>query len=289
MNNYETTLRHQVVINGVRTPVLEAGPHESAEAVVFVHGNPGAGEDWAELVAAVGSFTRALAPDMPGFGRADKPNDFPYTVPGHAAHLGALIETMGLRRVHLVLHDFGGPWGLFWAAQRPEMLASVTLFNTGVLPDYRWHYMARLWRTPGIGELVQAMTTRASARLLLKHGNPRGLPRKFIDRMYDDYDAATRRAVLRLYRATPRPGGLVREWSSILRPLNLPALVIWGAADPYIGVKYAQRQREAFPSAKIVVLPDSGHWPYADNPIVVRDELVPFLERQTAGCRSVVS
>ena len=283
MNNYETTLRHQVVINGVRTPVLESGPQESAEAVVFVHGNPGAGADWAGLVAAVGSFTRALAPDMPGFGRADKPNDFPYTVPGYAAHLGALIDTMGLRRVHLVLHDFGGPWGLSWAAQRPEMLASMTLINTGVLPGYRWHYMARLWRTPGIGELVQAMTTRASARLLLKHGNPRGLPRDFIDRMYDDYDAATRRAVLRLYRATPHLGGLAREWSSILRPLDVPALVIWGARDPYIGVEYAPRQREAFPSAEIVVLPDSGHWPYADNPIAVRDTLVPFLERQQPG------
>jgi pimeloyl-ACP methyl ester carboxylesterase len=119
---------------------------------------------------------------MPGFGQADKPADFSYTVQGYADYLAGLIQALGIRRVHLVLHDFGGPWGLAWAAAHPDSFASVVLINTGLLLGYRWHYLARIWRMPMIGELFQMTATRPGFHLLLKHGNPRGLPREFVDR-----------------------------------------------------------------------------------------------------------
>lgn len=136
---------------GIRSPVLRAGKAQSAEAVVFVHGNPGSSSDWAELVEAVAPFSRALAPDMPGYGQADKPADFDYTVAGYARHLGTMLDAEGVKRTHLVLHDFGGPWGLAWAADQPERVASVTLINIGVMPGYRWHCLARIWRTRWLG------------------------------------------------------------------------------------------------------------------------------------------
>jgi hypothetical protein len=43
------------------------------------------------------------------------------------------------------MHDFGGPWGLGWAASNPKGVASITCINTGALPGYRWHYLARIW------------------------------------------------------------------------------------------------------------------------------------------------
>ncbi|MGH3837640.1 MAG: hypothetical protein ACRDTH_22700 [Pseudonocardiaceae bacterium] len=52
------------------------------------------------------------------------------------------------------------------------MLASVTLVNIGVLRGYRWHYLARIWRTPVLGEAFMRMTTRPAARLLLRLGKP---------------------------------------------------------------------------------------------------------------------
>src|SRR5262245_21773377 len=113
-------VRQRVVrVAGVRSPVLEAGPPAAEEAVVFVHGNPGSSGDWEELVGRVGEFGRAVALDMPGFGRADKPDDFDYTVSGYAGHLGGCLAELEVRRAHLVLHDFGGPWSLAWAAAHP--------------------------------------------------------------------------------------------------------------------------------------------------------------------------
>jgi pimeloyl-ACP methyl ester carboxylesterase len=265
-------------VHGIRSPMIEAGSPEAPEAAVFVHGNPGSSRDWERLVAAVGEHGRALALDMPGFGRADKPLDFDYTVGGYAAFLAGALRGLGVERAHIVGHDFGGPFALAWAAANPDSFASAVMINTGVLLGYRWHALARIWRTPLAGELFQATATRAGFRLLLRRGNPRGLPREFIDRMYDDYDRATRRAVLRLYRSTPP--GFGEALAPRLRELDRPALVLWGAADPYIPVEQAERQRESFPRAEVIVLERSGHWPFVDDPEAVERALVPFLRER---------
>jgi pimeloyl-ACP methyl ester carboxylesterase len=270
-----------VVVDAVRAPVREAGPEGNEEAVVFVHGNPGSSRDWDDLLVRTGTFARAVAPDMPGFGRADKPEGFEYTIQGYGRFLGGALEALGVRRAHLVLHDFGSPWGLAWAAAHPNAVGSVVLLNMGVLIGYRWHYLARIWRTPVLGELFQATTTLAGFRLLLRHGNPRGLPHDFVERMYRDLDRGTKRAVLRLYRATP--AGLFEAPLPAMRELDPPTLVVWGRHDPYLPVRYAEAQRQAFPSAEIVVLDGSGHWPFADDPERVAELVVPFLRRQTAA------
>ena len=278
-----TLRRGQAEVDGIRSPLLEGGPlgiGQAEEAVVFVQGNPGSSEDWDDLAGRVSEFAPVLAPDMPGFGTAEKPRDFPHTVSRYAAHLGRLLDQCGVRRAHLVVHDFGGPWGLTWAAENPDSLASVTLIDTGVLPDYRWHWLARIWRTPGLGELVMATTTRPAFRLLLRQGNPKGLPRAFVERMYEDFDRDTRYAVLRLYRASGNLGDGTRALSAALRPLEVPALVIWGRHDPYVAVEQAERQRETFPTAEVVILDGSGHWPFADDPEATAGALVPFLQRQ---------
>ena len=267
--------RALVTLKGVTSPCLEAGA--GPEAVLFVHGNPGAAEDWRELVAAAGEFMAAVAPDMPGFGGADKPADFNYTIEGYAQHLHALVEHLKLQRIHLVLHDFGGPWGLTYAAQHPEKIASVTLINTGVLRGYRWHFMGRLWRLPLIGEFVMATTSRFGFGLVLKRGNPQGLPADAIDRMYRDFDANTRRAVLRLYRASSDVEGYSNGVRDALLPRDIPALVLWGRHDVYIPSVYAWRQRETFPSAEVLMLPDSGHFPHLDDPRAVEGPLTSFL------------
>src|SRR5579862_2881752 len=142
-------------IDRVNTPVFDSGPGGASEAVVFVHGNPGPSDDWATFAPDVARFARVVAMDMPGYGRADRPRAFDYTVAGYARHLGRLIDTLGISRAHLVLHDFGGAWGLGWAVQHPTSVASVTLVNTGILAGYRWHKYARIWQTPVIGELFQ--------------------------------------------------------------------------------------------------------------------------------------
>jgi pimeloyl-ACP methyl ester carboxylesterase len=272
--------RDRLAVGAVSTRLIEAGPAEAAEAMVFVHGNPGSADDWERLAAAVGETgTRAVAFDLPDFGETEAAPGFEHMSEGYAGFVGEALAALGIERVHLVLHDFGGPIGLVWAATDPDALASVTLIDTGILPGYKWHRLARIWRTPVLGELFQATATRGAFRFLVNRDEPRGLPREFLDGMYDHYDRRTKRAVLKLYRATDDPGAASAELTALMAPRDLPALVIWGEADAYLPASYAARQREAFPSADVHVLPASGHWPFADAPETVERLLVEFVSR----------
>jgi pimeloyl-ACP methyl ester carboxylesterase len=269
--------RTRLQVGETSTRAITAGPSDSSEAVVFVHGNPGSADDWEQLVAATGEMGRAVSFDLPDFGDTVAPAGFQHTVESYAKFLDELIRTLGIERVHLVLHDFGGPIGLAWMGANADRLESITLIDIGLMPDYRWHFLARVWRTPVLGEIFQATATRPAFRWLVGRGEPRGLPREFTNRMYDHYDRRTRRAVLGLYRATDEPGEGARELAALMAPRDIPALVIWGEGDIYVPSSYAARQRDAFPSAEVHVLPDSGHWPFADAPDAVKRLLVDFL------------
>lgn len=275
MNN-QTIDPTAVAINGINTLIRDAGG-DGNTAVVLMHGNPGSGADWHSIMPRVAAFSRVLAPDMPGFGRSEKPADFNYTVEGYATHLDALLTQRGIDKAHLVLHDFGGPWGLAWASMNPQKVASLTLVNIGIMKGYRWHYLAKLWRAPLIGEFFMATTTRAGFSLLLKHGNPRGLPKAYLDEMFDNFDRGTKRAVLKLYRATSQLGEAAQVFHEALSPLDLDTLVVWGKRDPYVPYKYAERQKETFPRASVHYMEDSGHWPFIDNPARFEEIVLPHL------------
>ncbi len=277
------TLTTQAIhVDGVRSPVRSCAPEgqeRAAEAVVFVHGNPGSSEDWNGLLPQVGAFARAIAPDMPGYGKADRPDGFDYTVAGYARHLGGLLDQLGATRVHFVLHDFGGPWGLQYAADHPDRVASLTLLNMGAMPGYRWHRFARIWRTPILGEIFQLTATRGAFGLLLNNDNPKPFPKEFVDRMYEDADWPMKKAVLKLYRATDDVGDLTARLAEQLKPHNLPALVIWGDGDAYLPVSYAEQQSQYF-DARIHILPGCGHWPMIDDPEKVSELALPFLRER---------
>jgi pimeloyl-ACP methyl ester carboxylesterase len=186
-----------------------------------------------------------------------------------------------VQRAHLVLHDFGGPWGLAWAIAHPDRFASAVMIDTGVLIGFELHRTGRMWATPVLGELVMAATTRSAFRRALTRGEGRPLPADFIDRMYDDYDRGTRRMVLRLYRNRTNDA-VLEAAADALAELDRPALVLWGGHDHFVPRHHAEQQRRAFPRAEVVVLEDSGHWPFADDPEGTAGAVIPFLREQTA-------
>lgn len=272
----------RLTVAGVTTSVLVGGDGQPGEAVVFVHGNPDAGGDWMPLMTRIAAFATVVAPDLPGFGSADKGAEFDYTIEGYARFLHGVITALGVDRVHLVAHDFGGLFAATWAAEHPDRVASVTFINTGVLIGYRWHRLARVWRTPLLGELMMRLTTPTVGRLVIGHDNP-GLSAQWADIVARHLaPPQTKRAVLRLYRSSQ-----TREIEKLvprLRERDHDALVVFGDADVYIPVEQAGRQRQPFPRAEIRVLTGVGHWSWLEQPDQVAAHLVPFL-RQRVGTR----
>jgi pimeloyl-ACP methyl ester carboxylesterase len=289
MTSERQNIRYRdITVNGVHSPVREAGPEGTSEAIVFLHGHPGSSEDWTGLLPIAGKYGRAVAVDLPGFGMADKPRDFNYTVPGYARHLAGMFDELAIDRAHLVLHDFGCFVGLAWAVTHPQQLGALVFLNVGIIPGYRWHLAASIWRTPILGELAMYTINRPTFRLGMRLVNPQPLPREFVDRMYQKYDRNTRRAALQLYRSADNPGKASQLIGNALGGRQRPVLVIWGSRDPFLPVTYAHRQREFFPEAEITILPESGHWPYVDDPHRVRERLDQFFRKHwTAWPRSV--
>jgi pimeloyl-ACP methyl ester carboxylesterase len=113
-------------------------------------------------------------------------------------------------------------------------------------------------------------------RRLVALENPR-LPAAFIDQMWADFDRATRRAVLRLYRATKDPDAIVAAARARLDRFDAPVRVIWGVEDAYIGVEMADTQREVFPQSEITLLDGLGHWCFVEDPDRFAAEALPFL------------
>jgi pimeloyl-ACP methyl ester carboxylesterase len=267
---------------GLRTRVFERGPTEAEEAIVLLHGHPGSAEDWQSLMPRLPDSARAVAFDLPGYGKAEKPKEWDYSAGTYATYFAAAFSELGIKRAHLVMHDLGGV-GVMWGAAHPQSFASAVLIDTGILLDFRWHPVARLYRTWPIGELMTALTNRTGFRAVMRLYNPqpRKLPRAIVDRWWQDYELQTRRAALGFYRAAPPE--VMERLVEPLRRLDRPALVVWGAHDPAVPVEQAERQRQSFPSAEVVAFKDSGHWPYLDDPKRAAAVIVPFLERQLGG------
>ncbi len=121
--------------------------------------------------------------------------------------------------------------------------------------------------------------TRPFFDLNIKRGRGKPLPTSFIDRMWRDFDAGTRHAILELYRATDvlRIAPLPRE---TFRQLGRPSLLVWGRQDPYIPVRFAEAHREIYPGLRFVYLDRSGHWPFMDDPEGVAVPILDFLRKK---------
>ncbi|WP_019932287.1 haloalkane dehalogenase [Nocardia sp. BMG111209] len=104
-----------------------------AVPVVFLHGNPTSSYLWRNVIPYVSDRTRALAPDLIGMGESGKP-EIGYRFTDHARYLDAWFDALGLDRVVLVGHDWGGALGMDWAARHPDRVLGIAVLETFLRP-----------------------------------------------------------------------------------------------------------------------------------------------------------
>ena len=243
-------------------PVPPGGDPGVGGVPLYLHGVPTSSDDWLGFLPRTGG----LAPDLPGFGRSSKRGDGDFTMGGYARFVERFLDLTGTDRVQLVVHDWGAA-GLIWAQRNPERVERlVVVAAVPLLPGYRWHRVARAWRTRGVGELVMGATTR--------RGLARGLPAELVGPAWRHFDQGTQRAILRLYRSSPEDE-LARAGADLDR-LSCPALVLWPDRDPYIPARFGEAYAAALPGARLVPLLGAGHWPWVGRPQVV-DAVAAFL------------
>ena len=263
---------HHGEIDGLPVFWRSAPAPAGAPTPLYLHGVPTNSDEWLGFLARGGG----IAPDLPGFGRTGKPGSLSYTIAEYDSFIERLLDHLGIERVSMLMHDWGAV-GLAFAQRMPERVERLALVNAvPFLPGYRWHRTARIWRTPGLGELAMGATTRFTLKLASRESNatPGPMPDSFLDTVLDHFDQGTQRAILRLYRSSP-PEVLAASGAHLAR-LTMPSLVVWGTKDPYLPPRFARAYAEALPDAELLELDDAGHWPWLDRPDLI-GRLVEFL------------
>jgi len=245
---------------------------------VFVHGNPTHSGDWLPFLRRIEG--PAVAFDLPGWGRSERPGPerFDGTMDGLSSFVDRFLDVLEVEDHQLVVHDWGG-LALIAGQRHPVRVRRLVIINTvPLLPGYRWHWIARyFWRRALIGEFFLATVTRPGLALILRQATAdRGpMPAEFVDMIWRHFDRGTKRAILNLYRSAPE-SALAAAGAGLSR-LECPALVVWGARDPYIPIEFGRAYAERLPNAELIELANAGHWPWIDRPDII-NRVIGFLE-----------
>jgi pimeloyl-ACP methyl ester carboxylesterase len=248
-----------------RTDDLDEGPVHWWQAgdapILWLHGVPNTGEMWRDFLARCGG----VAVDAPGFGQTGKRADLDYTIAFYGRFVDRFLHHLGWDRCRLVGHDWGAGWALAFAQQSPERVERLALIDSvPFLPGYRWHRLARLWRAPGVGELVMGTTNRRTARWARKYV---GLPESMDEEVFAHFDQGTQRAILKLYRSAS--ANALAAAGRRLGDVSAPALVVWGDRDPYLPPRFGDGFAAALGDATVEHYADAGHWPWLERPDLV--------------------
>lgn len=265
----------QIEVQGAPVKVYRQG---TGRPLLLLHGNPDSHRTWLPMLTLLPPGIDAIAPDLPGFGGSGVPSDQEVSLDGHVAWMDALVAALDLDApFDLMVHDIGGILGLAWVARNPERVRRLVISNTIFHADYRWHFWARMWRRPVIGELTMAMLGvpvigPALFGQTLRVGGP-GLSRSQRRETCAEYHARARAQVLTLYRAMDPEHFGPHEAALQDAISRIPTRVIWGARDVFIPRSFAGR----FGTSDVHVLEDVGHWVAAEAPQAVADRLVAHL------------
>lgn len=253
------------------------------EPLLFVHGTPTWSFEWRHLVRAFRGTHRCIAPDHLGFGLSDRPRDFAYTPEAHADVLSAFVERLNPPPFTLIVHDYGGPIGLPLCLRHPGRVTRLVLVNTWMWSFAGDRAMEQAGRIAG-GRLGRFLYRRANLSLRVITPSAYGNRKKLTPEIHRQYlerfpDAWSRGEVLwPLARAILGSSATYEAlWQERERLRGRPALIVWGMKDPAFKPAQLDRWRAALPAARVVELPDAGHWPHEEAPDRVSDTLREFL------------
>jgi haloalkane dehalogenase len=266
-----------------RMSYLDEGPRAD-EAVLMLHGNPTWSFHYRDLVGELSPALRCVVPDHVGMGLSEKPAAYDYGLASRIADIEALVGSLGLRRVHLVVHDWGGPIGLGFAGRHPEQVGRIVILNTAAFPSARIPARIALCRTPwlgaflvrGLNAFAEAATWMAMASRRLTWDERRGY-------LHPYGSWASRIGIHRFIRDIPiEPDHPSRKaLEEVCRGLTLLAghekLILWGARDFCFDDRFLSRWREIYPDARVERRENAGHYVLEDAGGDARDLIRDFL------------
>ncbi len=265
---------------------VDEGPTDgSAASILCVHGNPTWSFYYRSIVARFRETHRVVAVDHVGCGLSDKPQQYKYTLAQHTSNLVRLIDSLDLKNVTLVVHDWGGAIGLGAAVSRTERFHNVMVLNTAAFPPPYVPRRIAACRIPLLGSwanrylnaFAQAAITMAIDRLPKLSDNAR-------EGLLAPYDSPKNRVAIdgfvRDIPMTPKHSTwnvLVELERNLPKLSGLPIRFVWGMRDWCFRPECMERLNLAWPNATRRELDDVGHYVMEEASAEVLEELQKLM------------
>lgn len=262
----------------VRLHCAAMGP-EDGPLVLLLHGFPECWVTWrAQLPALAAAGFRAVAPDLRGYGRSDKPRGVAaYRMEKLTADVAALIEALGRDRADLVGHDWGGQVAWFFAMWHPGKLRRLAVLNV----PHPQRFRLGMWKPRQLRKSWYMLFFQLPI-----------FPERFMTdrRLRTSWTYTTERKgaygeeeIGILLEAVRDRSGPINYYRAAARHpprvsvIEAPVLVIWGDEDRWLGRELAEPDRRLVPDLRVERIPAASHWVQADAPERVNALLLDFL------------
>jgi len=265
--------------DGLRLAHVDEG---EGAPVVFMHGEPTWSFLWRKTMAPVlDAGFRCIAPDLPGFGRSDKPVDIDwYSYDRHVAAIAPLFEQLDLRGATMVVHDWGGPIGLRLAVEHAERFDRLVILDTGLFTGHQ--RMTEAWTA--FRDFVER--TEDLPVGMLVRGACKNDPGDAVIAAYEaPYPNAASKAGARAFplmipRSPELPGAAEgQRVLDALREDTRPTLMLWADSDPVLPLATGERFAEAIGREKPRTIENASHFLQEDAGAEIGRQIAEWLAR----------
>jgi pimeloyl-ACP methyl ester carboxylesterase len=265
-NEYPFTSRY-FHTNGHKLHYIDEG---SGETLLFVHGTPSWSFDFRNVIRKLKDSYRCVAIDHIGFGLSDKPENFDYSPEHHSRVLAGFVQNLGLSKITIVAHDFGGPIGLNFAIENPQLISRIIVLNSWLWSsesDPAFVKMKGVLKSPLLPVLYKYLNFSARFILPSVFGD-----RKISKKIHRHYTApfarpSQRNGTIAFAKSLLNDQHWFEElWLKREAIAAKPVQLIWGMKDKFVNADYMAKFKRGFESTSVKAFADCGHFPQEERP-----------------------
>lgn len=257
--------------------------------VVMLHGNPTWSFYYRNLILRMRDRYRLIVPDHLGCGLSDKPQKYEYTLSNHIHNLTKLIDSLSLKKLSLMVHDWGGAIGMGYAVRNPDKIHSLVILNTAAFCSSHIPWRINLCRLPVVGELIiRGLNGFAWPATWMAVTMP--LQSDVAKGYLAPYDSWRNRVAVHCFVRDIPLSENHRSWQTLVEIdtklallKNKPMLIQWGGKDFCFNDHFYAEWRKRFPSAHASYYADAGHYVLEDALDRVDSEVNRFLDEVVDG------
>jgi len=248
----------------------------------MLHGNPTWSFYYRNVVLGLRDRFRCIVPDHVGCGFSDKPQDYPYTLQQHIDNAEALLNSLELKSVSLIVHDWGGAIGMGVAAHKPERIRKFVILNTAAFASRRIPFRINICKLPVFGAIaIRGFNGFAGAAIYMAVNHRERMTREVAKGLLYPYRSwHDRIANLRFVQDIPMSPKhptwqtLQSVEAGLVHFKDRPMLICWGMKDWCFDASFLKTWIEKFPTAIVERYEDAGHYVLED----AHERIVPRVQ-----------